>query len=1307
MTNAQLLKGKTSASLVLVAVLMFVSSASATLTSTADNTNSASAFTPAWPVASVNLIAGLLPTDSFGNFTQESAGGLSKLTDGAIGPVTGTAIFATCGNNGGRMAIYDLPASANGFNITNITTYTGWGNGGRHAQAYTLYYSTKAAPRKFILLGSIAYAGGFTGNNPAQPSANRVIWADSTAGATIAANAAAIMFDFNTPTSNGENGYSGYAEITVEGTAAVNAMPQVVAIAKSNTNGAAPFNPGWTLETPSLIAGMATSTATGNFGQESPTVVGSRDVNSLTANGDLTISADNILANNNNTTSPNYVTCGGSGGTSLIYTLTNSVNGSDVTNIVVYSGWADSGRHGQYYTVSYSTVGQPTSFIPISTVFYLPTVPGATPSANRVAISSLNGVPLGSAVASLKFDFASPPAAGAFNNGYQGYAQIIVQGQNTTAPPPPPSPYLTQDTLPTYAETVVGDQVVFTAAYSNVPPANLQWQVIKAGVTNNVPGATSSTLTLNNVQVSDSGLYRLKADNATNILAATSYSAARQLLVGSTPAAVNNVIVNYAGQSFPSTTNYFPTWPVDTNSLVYGFIIGSGPGTFTSAGDFAAGNSCNADPTILSDGVAASITSVPTPLMVAGGPTINSVGSSITYTLITDSAPNGFSLTNITVFGGWQDGGRNQQKYQILYATVTAPTSFVPLITADYNPNDPANEPSVTRTRLTPATGVLAQNVVAVKLSFDLSPGPKNGWEGYSEFIVQGTPSAGIAPNLVRDTQPSTATDIVGGQIVISSVFSNYTSLQWKKNGTNIPGATTATLTLDNLTTNDSASYTLVASNPSGSTGSGSCMVTVNPAPTPVGNILTTIAAQTCDDQIFAPTWSTNTLGASLISGLAPSSVGPGDFSGGNFGSTLTACSDPSVVLTDGTFGTADFYITTAHLNWTAMGTGTGTGNSFGGQSVTYTLPASANGYTITNIMTAAGWNDAGRDHQAYTVLYSTLQNPDIFLPIGTVDYNPSSPVGYSLTRATLTPVSGALATNVKALKFDMNFPRGENGFSGYSEFAVYGTPTPTPPAAVPVITAQNEQGSFSYVVETDNLIANQLPASFGPGVFTEEGCNVTNLTDGAIGFGAAFGASCGADGTAVPWIVFNSATGWDLTNIVVYSLWNDYGRDGQFYQVSYSTWYDPTTFLPLATVYYNPDVPQNGTASANRVAIAPSVGATLATNVAAVKFDFTSQGIQDYSWSGYSEIVLQGSNLALPKAPTINPPTVSGGNLILTGTGGSPANSGYTLLTATNLSAPINWTTNATGALVGGAFSNAIPVNAAESARFFKMRIP
>jgi hypothetical protein len=447
-----------------------------------------------------------------------------------------------------------------------------------------------------------------------------------------------------------------------------------------------------------------------------------------------------------------------------------------------------------------------------------------------------------------------------------------------------------------------------------------------------------------------------------------------------------------------------------------------------------------------------------------------------------------------------------------------------------------------------------------------------------------------------------------------------------------------------------------------------------------------------------------------LIAGSFPSSYGDGDFNDpdGNLVSHELAGGLP--VLTDGDYGT----IVTGGAH-PAFATG---GNEAGGagQFVIYALPSSANGYDLTNIMMSSGWNDLGRDADWGTISYATAQNPTAFIPIAVITNNPSAADGFAngptVIRATVTPLSGVLATNAAYVMVDFANPPGvPNNYSGISQINVFGSPSATAFTG-PVITEQNETNTFDWVVETPNLIGNQLPSSTGPGVFTDEGCNETNLTDGMIGFGATFGASCGDDGTAVPWIIFtptNSAS-WNLTNIVVYTLWHDYGRDGQFYNLSYSTVSDPNTFIPLASVNYNPDIPQDGRASGNRVQILPPIGQSLlASNVAAVKFDFTPQGTEDFGWSGYTEIVLQGTNgpLTVAHAPLLGAASVSGGNLVLTGSGGTPG-AGYTLLMATNLTPPVNWTTNSLGNLDGaGSFSNGIPINANPPQEFFRVRLP
>jgi hypothetical protein len=95
------------------------------------------------------------------------------------------------------------------------------------------------------------------------------------------------------------------------------------------------------------------------------------------------------------------------------------------------------------------------------------------------------------------------------------------------------------------------------------------------------------------------------------------------------------------------------------------------------------------------------------------------------------------------------------------------------------------------------------------------------------------------------------------------------------------------------------------------------------------------------------------------------------------------------------------------------------------------------------------------------------------------------------------------------------------------------------------------------------------------------------------------------------------------------------------------------------------------------------------------------------------STIQADFDNVRLTATPVIfnsfilGPLGILGDNLILSGSGGPP-NTGYTWLITTNLSPPIIWTTNVTGTLDGtGAFSNAIPINTLQRAKFFRLRIP
>jgi hypothetical protein len=126
------------------------------------------------------------------------------------------------------------------------------------------------------------------------------------------------------------------------------------------------------------------------------------------------------------------------------------------------------------------------------------------------------------------------------------------------------------------------------------------------------------------------------------------------------------------------------------------------------------------------------------------------------------------------------------------------------------------------------------------------------------------------------------------------------------------------------------------------------------------------------------------------------------------------------------------------------------------------------------------GWVNNGRDQQAYTISYATATAPGTFITLGSANYLPSVPSGVqSATRATWTALSGYLATNVVAVKFDFTTPAGENGYEGYSEIGLFGYLTPiaplialTAPANNTIFSAANPVNLAAAVTTNGNIIA-------------------------------------------------------------------------------------------------------------------------------------------------------------------------------------------------------------------------------------------
>ena len=205
------------------------------------------------------------------------------------------------------------------------------------------------------------------------------------------------------------------------------------------------------------------------------------------------------------------------------------------------------------------------------------------------------------------------------------------------------------------------------------------------------------------------------------------------VVLGSWAQAAPVIDTNSQAAAAPGAASFTPTYTVSSTDLINGLT------PTASNGDFA--QELSGGLPVLTDGTYGTITQpggaadrTHGAFAVAG----NTAGTTVTYTLNTAASPLGFNLNSIAVYGGWNDNGRDQQDYQVLYSTVQNPTTFTSLATVNFNPTVPDGTQSATRTIVTDTTGLLATGVGALRFNF-LSP--ENGYTGYAEIDVLGSPT--------------------------------------------------------------------------------------------------------------------------------------------------------------------------------------------------------------------------------------------------------------------------------------------------------------------------------------------------------------------------------------------------------------------------------------------------------------------------------------------------------------------------------------------------------------------------------------
>jgi hypothetical protein len=824
-----------------------------------------------------------------------------------------------------------------------------------------------------------------------------------------------------------------------------------------------PFDATWALNTNNILAGLLPTSSIGIF--------------SNSGDGGLPVLTDGSIAGIDPTDNGSYG-CADAGngstatgeGYSITYTLppTESGDGWTITNITSYGGSIGYGRNEQTYQVLYSSPLAPTNFtrsvpwtafnppnIPDTVPIFGPASGDGVPLAVKMSVIPASGV-LAQNVAAVTFYFNSSSPGQSPKNGFEEYSELQLFGYPSTNLPPA----LIQPITPQSGSDVVGSQVTIEAAFTAQEPFTYQW--LKDGTP--IPNQTNATLTLTNLQLSDTSTnpgYVLEAISSTGV----GLSSPCSFEVYPAPTADGyGVIFSEANQAVAVSEAFMPTWTVATNSLIAGLF----PFTYTGNVTDGAYNS----PAILTDGQFGTVGLSDADVETMGGPDGAVAAGQYLYYALPPSS-NGWDITSIESYGGWADTGHNQQEYAIYYATAADPNYFIELDQMPlYSPPVASSGPNATRVTWTASPGApLASNVVAVEFDFSVSPYVVGGYGGYTELQVFGTNSQFAAapvqqaPFVVTDIAPGYGSDVVGSQIIFTAAFggSPPMSYQWQFDGTNMPGQTGSTLTIDNLTTNDTGSYDLVATNAYGSNITSVAQFTVNPAPAPVNGVYISAASQFASSGslgltpfAFTPTWPI--AGGSLIQGQQPSNIGSGNFI------AQWGCVGVSV-LTDGQVGLlVNGGDTSPYV--TCGGGGAGT-------SVTYTLNGSATGYTINSIATYGGWDQWGRDWPFYTIDYSTVSNPTSFQTLGQAGFQlpnlapgDDEPCAWRVVWQSTT--GGPLASNVAAVKFDFTQPPGaQNGWGGYSELQLFGAPTSVVTSTGPTITSSVVSNGYLVVAGT------------------------------------------------------------------------------------------------------------------------------------------------------------------------------------------------------------------------------------------------
>ncbi len=437
------------------------------------------------------------------------------------------------------------------------------------------------------------------------------------------------------------------------------------------------------------------------------------------------------------------------------------------------------------------------------------------------------------------------------NNFTLGNLGYIIESAAPTAP--------AITTQPIAQDVPIGGNATFTVVASGTAPLSYQWR--KGGT--DIPGANASTLTLTGVSAADAADYSVVVTNSVDSVTsnAATLTVFTPVLPSITAGPQSQTVNDGATVTFSVTATgtqpFSYQWKKNgtdisgatSASLTLNAVSLSSAGNYTVAVTNVAGSVTSATALLTVNAVAPSITTPP------AAQTVN-VGSNATFSVVaTGTAPLAYQ---------WQKGttdipGATSASYTVANAqtadagnyrvvvsnsagsatsaaaALTVVTPQAPTITAQPQAQTVSDGGSVTFS--VTATGTQPFSYQWRKNGTDISgatsasltltgvtPASAGSYSVVVTNLVTSVTSTGatltvqaVAPAIT--TQPMAQSAPLGGSATFTVVATGTAPLgyQWQKNGTDIPGATSASYTITGVQAADFTTYRVVVTNSAGS----------------------------------------------------------------------------------------------------------------------------------------------------------------------------------------------------------------------------------------------------------------------------------------------------------------------------------------------------------------------------------------------------------------------------------------------------------------------------------------------------------